>query len=173
MVPLHWLTVEGHSNIVQWLVGEVGAEVDLPDDKFGQTSLHFAASKDHGRTAQQLLELGANAMARDKAGWTALHTAARAGAAEVAAVLLAALPREDVDALGPGGQTPLHRAAFWGNTELVELLLKSGASRAKPDARGRLAENIVCDGGDRRGEIPALLNLLCSPKPKYGEASAA
>lgn len=165
MTPLHWLTIEGHSGIVQWLVEEVGAEVEQADSKFGQTSLHLAASKDHGRTAQQLLDLGADIQARDKAGWTPLHTAARAGSVEVASVLLAALPADAVDAIGPGGQTPLHRAAFWGHTEIVVLLLKAGAKRGKTDARGRMAEDIVCDGGDRRGELPALLNLLRSPKP--------
>ena len=165
MTPLHWLTVEGHSGIVQWLVEEVEAEVDQRDDKFGQTSLHFAASKDHGPTAQQLIDLRADPQARDKAGWTPLHTAARAGSAHVATVLLASLPTDAVDATGPGGQTPLMRAAFWGHTEIVVLLLNAGAKRGKTDARGRMAEDLVCDGGERHGELPALLKLLRSPKP--------
>ena len=165
MTPLHWLTVEGHSGIVQWLVEEVEAEVDQRDDKFGQTSLHFAASKDHGPTAQQLIDLRADPQARDKAGWTPLHTAARAGSAHVATVLLASLPADAVDATGPGGQTPLMRAAFWGHTEIVVLLLNAGAKRGKTDARGRMAEDLVCDGGERHGELPALLKLLRSPKP--------
>ena len=173
MAPLHWLTVEGHSGCVQWIIEEVGCEVELTDEKFGQTSMHFAASKDHGRTAQQLLELGADPLARDKAGWTPLHTAARAGSVDVAAVLLAALPPGGVDALGPGEQSPLHRAAFWGHTELCIALLKAGATRGKLDARGRLAADIACDGGDRRGELPALLKLLRSPMPTYADAAAS
>ena len=31
MTPLHWLAVEGHASVVQWMVDEIGAEVDLGD----------------------------------------------------------------------------------------------------------------------------------------------
>ena len=82
-------------------------------------------------------------------------------------MLLAALPSGGADAAGPEGQTALHRAAFWGHTELVSVLLAGGATRNKPDARGRLAADVACDGGDRRGELPKLLKLLRSPPPTY------
>lgn len=171
MTPLHWLSVEGHASVVQWIVDEAGADVDFGDGLFGQSALHFAASKDNARVAQQLLELGADPLKRDGAGWTPLHTAARAGSADVAAILLAALPKDGVDATGPHGQTPLHRAAFWGHTEMVTALLEGGARRNKVDARGRSAADVVCDGGDRRGELPKLLALLRSPAPQYAEAA--
>ena len=47
MSPLHWLVVEGHNDVVEWIIDEVGADVSLPDRQYGQTALHFAASKDH------------------------------------------------------------------------------------------------------------------------------
>ena len=165
MCALHWLAVEGHSACVQWLIGEVGAEVDCPDLLYKQTPLHFAASKMQVGVAQELLALKADPKAKDKYGYTPLHTAARAGASEVAQVLLEAMGDGAANIDGPDGQTPLHRAAFWGHTEIVVLLLKAGAKRGRTDARGRMAEDLVCDGGDRRGELPALLNLLRSPKP--------
>ena len=171
MTPLHWLSVEGHASVVQWLVEEVGATLDLGDARYGQTALHFAASKDRGQVAQQLLELGASTLAADRAGWTPLHTAARAGAVDVANILLSNLPAGGVNAHGPDGQTPLHRAAFWGHTELVIALLNAGATRDKLDARGRSAADVACDGGDRRGELPKLLVLLRSPPPKYAEGA--
>ena len=160
MAPLHWLAVEGHCSCVQWLVDEIGADVECPDLLYRQTPLHFAASKEHPRVAQQLLELRANPMATDKNGWTPLHTAARSGSAEVAALLLAATPAGSANTEGPGGQTPLHRAAFWGHTELVRLLLQHGATRGKLDHRGRQAADVACDGGERRGELPDLMKLL-------------
>lgn len=165
MTVLHWLTVEGHDEVAQWLVDDVGAQVDKPDSVYGQSALHFAASKDQGRVSQVLLKCGADAMKPDAAGWMPLHVAARAGAAEVAGVLLAALPSSAVDAIGPGAQTSLHRAAFWGHTEIVALLLEAGAVRSRTDARGRTAADIVCEGGDRRGELPSLIKLLRSPAP--------
>jgi len=167
MTPLHWLAVEGHQGVVQWLVDEVGAELSLGDRRYGQTALHFAACKDHGRTAQALLDLGADVMCRDAAGWTPLHVAARACAIDVASVLLGALPTDRIDVCGPGQQTPLHRAAFWGHTEVVTLLLQGGASRAAVDNRGRTPFDIVCDSGDRRGELPALQKALRPPAPTY------
>ena len=167
MTPLHWLAVEGHAAVIQWLVDEVGAELDLGDARYGQSALHFAATKDHGKVAQQLLELGADPLRTDNAGWNPLHTAARAGSTDVAAVLLAALPAGGADAAGPGGQTALHRAAFWGHTELVTTLLEGGATRNAPDAKGRMAADVACDGGDRRSELPKLLKMLRSPPPTY------
>ena len=46
-------------------------------------------------------------------------------------------------------------------------LLQGGATRNKPDAKGRLAADVVCDGGDRRDQLPKLLALLRSPPPSY------
>lgn len=160
MCALHWLAVEGHSACVQWLIGEVGAEVDCPDLLYKQTPLHFAASKMQVGVAQELLALKADPKAKDKYGYTPLHTAARAGASEVAQVLLEAMGDGAANIDGPDGQTPLHRAAYWGQTELVTLLLRHGATRGKLDARGRQAADIACDGGDRRDELPKLMRLL-------------
>ena len=86
-------------------------------------------------------------------------------------MLLSSLPEGGADAVGPGGQTALHRASFWGHTELVSALLGGGATREKADARGRVAADVACDGGDRRGELPKLLVLLRSPPPKYAEGA--
>ena len=167
MTPLHWLAVEGHASVVQWIVDEVGAEVDLGDARYGQSALHFAAAKAHGRVAEVMLDLGADILRTDGAGWKPLHTAARAGSVDVVSVLLAQLPAGGADAPGPEGQTALHRAAFWGHTEIVECLLEGGATRNKMDQRGRLAADVACDGGDRRDQLPKLLTLLRSPPPSY------
>jgi ankyrin len=153
------------------VVPQVGADLSLGDARYGQTPLHFAASKDQGRCAQQLLDLGADPLCTDGAGWTPLHTAARAGSADVARVLLAALPAGGADTIGPDAQTALHRAAFWGHTELCALLIEGGAARKQADSRGRLPADVACDGGDRRGELPQLIKLLRAPQPNYVSSS--
>mmetsp|Transcript_20813 Transcript_20813/g.53113 ORF Transcript_20813/g.53113 Transcript_20813/m.53113 type:complete len:228 (-) Transcript_20813:126-809(-) len=167
MTPLHLLAVEGHSDVVEWLVDEVGADIECGDARYGQTALHFAATKDNARTVEQLLDRGAKPLATCNAGWTPLHAAAHSGSVGVVTVLLAALPAGGADARGPGGQTPLHRAAFWGQTEVVQTLLDAGATRGILDDAGRAPVQLICDGGHRCTEVPALQKLLRSPPPVY------
>lgn len=167
MTILHWLAIEAHNDVIEWIIDEVGADIELGDLRYGQTALHFGASKDNGRVVEQLLQRGANARANDKAGWTPLHTAARAGALDAAAPLMKALDSAAINARGPGGQTPLHRAAFWGHAELAAALLDAGADRGALDDRGRPAVEIACDGGEHLNNLPALQKLLRSPPPRY------
>ena len=169
MSTLHWLAVEGHGDVVEWMLDEVGADIAFVDTRYGQSALHFAATKDHARVAEQLLERGAKPLATCKAGWTSLHAAARSGAAEVLAVLLAALPEgsDGANVRGPGGHTPLHRAAFWGQTEAARVLLENGASRDALDDSSRSPVDIICEGNHRRIEMPELHKLLRPKAPIY------
>lgn len=61
--------------------------------------------------------------ARDGSGYTALHYAARAGNAEVVALLLGAGADPNATTCS-GGASPLHRAAYMGREECVEMLLR-------------------------------------------------
>ena len=165
MSPLHWLATEGHSEVAEWIIDEVGAEVELGDARFGQTALHFAAVKNNARVAEQLLARKANPLVRCKSGWTPLHAAACSGSVDTAAVLLAAISKGDVDVRGPNNQTPLHRASFWGQVGTVRMLLSAGADRTLADAGGSMPLHLVCDGGHQRREIPKLQKMLKSPPP--------
>jgi ankyrin repeat protein len=118
MTPLHWLTVEGHASVTQWLIDEVGAKVDEPDARYGQSALHFAAAKGMATVTVLLLHRGADPVKRDSMGWTPLHAAARAGHVDVMASLLGALSPEQIDLAGPCGCTALHRAAYWGHADV-------------------------------------------------------
>ena len=60
--------------------------------------------------------------ARDGAGYAALHYAARAGHAEVVALLLRAGADPNATTCA-GGASPLHRAAYMGREECVGMLL--------------------------------------------------
>ena len=67
-----------------------------------------------------------------------LHEACRKGHAEEALWLLdCADPRTPVDARDPGGRTPLHFAAGWGQLDIVRLLLERGAALEPRDEWGK------------------------------------
>ena len=76
--------------------------------------------------------------AQDKAGYSALHYAARVGHTKVCQCLLSA--GASVDAVTRAGQaTALHRAASAGRDAIVSLLLKYCAKPSLRDADGKTA----------------------------------
>ncbi|XP_047100837.1 ankyrin repeat domain-containing protein 39-like [Schistocerca piceifrons] len=86
-----------------------------------------AAMEGEVEEVRALLAAGADVGARDWAGRTALHCAARSGHAAVVRLLLSAA--SDPNARDQWGQTPLHLAAYNGHTEAAAALLQAGADR--------------------------------------------
>lgn len=167
MTPLHWLTVEGHTAVAQWLIDDCSATINAADAKTGQTSLHFAATKGHRGVAEMLLGRDADPVFRDQAGWTPLHAAARSGATDVAAVLLQKLTAAQVNLPGPDGETALHRAAYWGQVDVCSLLVEHGADPTLANDAGRCPQDVACAGGEHPAALPALITLLRPPAPSY------
>jgi ankyrin repeat protein len=62
---------EGHINVVRLLVAEKNIDIDTRTEN-GRTPLFFAVSKNHVAVAQLLLARGANIMAKNRKGTTAL-----------------------------------------------------------------------------------------------------
>lgn len=95
---------------------------------------------------QELLRANKPVSARDRAGYTPLHYAARNNRDEVCTLLLRA--RADVNASTTAGRaTALHRAAFCGHDAVVHLLLQGGADPNMQDADGQTALHKAADGG--------------------------
>ncbi|MFK7972503.1 MAG: ankyrin repeat domain-containing protein [Bacteroidia bacterium] len=69
----------------------------------------------------------------DEAGTTLLGIAAAKNYEGIVSILLDL--GADIDAINPGGQTPLARAAYYGNTAIVKQLLKAGANVNLSNAR--------------------------------------
>lgn len=96
-------------------------------DKFGRSSLHYAASEGDASEVARLIAQGEDVNLRDRGGWTPLHFAAQKSSAAVVRLLLhvsAAIDVRDAD-----GNTPLFRAVFssQGKGDVIGLLRDAGA----------------------------------------------
>ena len=109
--------------------------------QLGQTALHLAAVQGSADITYALLNAGADPLCTDHSGgWTPIHAAARADTTVVLDVLLEAAEPCNVDVRSLCGDTPLHRASFWGchkAVEMLDLIPKEGWT-----TRGRYAGDV-------------------------------
>jgi len=94
----------------------------------------FACLSRTPQMAALLLERGADLMAKDEKGRTALHLAAAAGRTKVVEFLLSR--GAEIDARDSQGRTPLMLAASRGRKQTVKLLLDKGADPNAVDQEG-------------------------------------
>ena len=108
----------GHWRLSQYLL-EQGADVNYADPETGETALHSALSKANRWKYTPLVELLLSARADPNA---------------------ATVPGKETGAFmrdcRTKGETPLHRAAAFGNERDIQLLLDAGAKRDVKDANG-------------------------------------
>ena len=153
--PLHYATQFNNDKVAAMLL-EKGADINAQTDK-KRTPLHYALYSAHFSTARLLIDKGADVKATDRAGRTPLHYIAWLNNNEMASKLIEL--GVDVNARDIFGLTPLHIAAgnhhengrypsvygysriipadlefslpkHWNrNTEIREILIKSGANR--------------------------------------------
>ena len=103
-----------------------GARVDPANTRSGMSALHRAASAGHEDMVELLLANGADMLRKTKDEQTALDLAAANGHRNVAALLSAVGMQPKVNAQHQN-ITPLMRAAWAGNGEMVSTLLAGGA----------------------------------------------
>jgi len=99
------------------------------------TPLIAAALESRVEATKLLIARGADVMARNSGGFTALHAAAYSGSAAVANVLLDQKAVLD-DARNKAGVTPLFVAAEMNHKDVVELLIARGSDIKRPEAHG-------------------------------------
>jgi ankyrin repeat protein len=107
----------GHWQLCQFLI-EKGANPNQPLDDTGETPLHATLCKSspgHDRVIRVLIANGADPNARAKVG-----------------VSTGAFMRDCTTK----GESPLHRAAAFGTSESIQLLLDAGAVKDAKDANG-------------------------------------
>ncbi|KAI9688036.1 MAG: hypothetical protein M1820_010309 [Bogoriella megaspora] len=108
---LHIAAREGHSNVVDALLS-LGASAISADCQGLSAFHHAAASSTPSTCINHLLQAGAVPNQKDLQQWTPLHWAAKAGATEAVAELLAA--GADRTATDATGRAPLHIALYCG-----------------------------------------------------------
>ncbi|XP_054718499.1 serine/threonine-protein phosphatase 6 regulatory ankyrin repeat subunit A-like [Uloborus diversus] len=115
-------------------------------DKFGQTALHGAAGRGHWQITKSLLNIPEILVnERDNVqGCTPLHLAVEYGHSDSAESLLNH-PDIDVNVKDQLGQTPLHVAAYHGNLQLVEMLLKAGINVKEKSNAGLTAAQCAAE----------------------------
>lgn len=117
-----------------------GVQVNDWHDRFGQTCLHVAASKNNTEIVRLLLDGGMDIDVKDARGSTCLHDAVyHSRDRKLVSFLLS--EGADVNEQGPEGQTSLTLAVLGiGHTydyKMVQLLLRSGADMDIQDDLGR------------------------------------
>ncbi|KAM8802237.1 ankyrin repeat domain-containing protein 16 isoform 2-T2 [Rhynchonycteris naso] len=72
---IHRAAVTGQNEAIQFLVSELGIDVDLRTTSTHLTALHYAAKEGHVSTVQMLISLGADIHSKDERNRSALHLA--------------------------------------------------------------------------------------------------
>ena len=108
----------------------------------GESALMLAALRGQEALVVQLVSKGAEV---NKTGWTPLHYAATGGQARIAAFLIGA--HAQVNAESANGTTPLMMAAMYASSDMVKLLLESGAEAYLRNDQGLDAEDFAQKAG--------------------------
>lgn len=129
--PLHHAAHKGFFDAVESLVSR-GAPLEARTSNIKHTfatPLHVSTyRKDNpGWCTNLLLKAGADMEALDVHGWTALKLAARHGAVSALKELIASGASVEAGEKSERKQRALHKAKFYGEWQIVEVLLRNGA----------------------------------------------
>jgi len=120
-IPLWKAAMNGNIEAVKQHLA-VGADVNIKDDNWGATPLHFAARNGHENVAELLVVKGAALNNKDDDGRTPLHMVADIGHNGITELLIA--KGADVNAKDKKNYTPLDEAK--NKPETADLLRKHG-----------------------------------------------
>lgn len=154
--PLMCAVLGGHVDTVK-LLAERGADLRAqPLDGYGLTPIHQAAFDGKTDIVTYLLDQGVNPDLLSAKGFVPLHVAAENGSLDVVKVLAehkANLRAKSEDAWE---EWPIHRAAYFGQSAVIGLLLELGV---EPDARTAI-ESTPLTMAAEKGDLPSVTLLV-------------
>jgi hypothetical protein len=133
--PLHVAAAQGDLNNIRKLVAQ-GHDVDQEESFKQSTPLAAAVSANRPDAVALLLALGADPEKKDGKQWAPLHSAVTPQRASCEAMEVLLRSGANVDVRDKHLRTPLHRAAQFGKTNAVLLLLKYRADPLAKDENG-------------------------------------
>lgn len=152
--PFHTAAMIGCTEIVKYILetcDDPEFVIDLREDNFGKTALHFAATNGYVRTVRFLLQKGANPIPKAPDLWTPMHYAAENGHPEVIKVLLDY--GADPNLRNETSQIPAHLAAVYVHPMSFKVLLEYYGSMALSRMR-QTARTL-------RSSVPTLIPEVC------------
>jgi hypothetical protein len=151
---LHHCAENGVTTSVKRLLSIRNINVNVKDDIYGFTPLHYAARYGHIEIARLLLLNGADVNARSNGGWTPLHLAAIFGNVDILHLLIENCA--DLEAQNNDGEIVLHRAAYHGHLPFIQELI----SRYHVDINARLDDGETALSLARRNDHPEIITFL-------------
>jgi ankyrin repeat protein len=151
--PLNVATLDGHVDLVRWLLGH-GADAESLNDN-QETLIIVAAANGHLEIAQALLEHGIRINATSNDGSTALSLALQHGHVNVMGLLLQ--HGADTEARDRESRTPLHLASSQRKTEATRLLLDNAANIEAKDWGEMTPLHLASDHMTANDEVVRLL----------------
>jgi len=123
--PFHTAAMIGCTGIVKYILessDDPKAMINLREENFGKTALHFAATNGNLETVRFLLLNGANPMPKAPDLWTPMHYAAENGHPDVIKTLLDYGANPDLQ--NETSQVPAHLAAIFLHPDSLQVLLE-------------------------------------------------
>lgn len=143
--PLHYAAEGGGNSLTQLLLNKK-ADPNVPD-KEKKTPLHVAAAAGNLDAVEAMLTNKARYGAKDMDGCTPIHYAIISGNMDMVKSLLKAAKNKNLEDKNVWRKTPLHLAAEYGHSDLVNLLLTSGAVIDPLDGNRDTPLHCACKSG--------------------------
>ena len=123
---IHIACEHGHLNIVQYLIGKIGVDVNSKGC-WEKTPIQFACERNHAKIIEYLLSNGAKLDTKDIYGNSLIHYASIGGVLSIVQELIEK-QKVDKDIQGYFKQTPLYYACWNNHPSLVQYLISNGAN---------------------------------------------
>jgi ankyrin repeat protein len=162
---LHLASDKGHFKVVQWLVQNCQAKVEMKTN-FGRTALFLASMRGHVEIVQWLIQaVQADVEVKDSDGATALYYASYRGHLPVVQCLIRD-GKADVEVKTTAGEwTALHMASHEGHLKVVRYLVQIGKANVDSPAKDGVTALHVASGTGHLETVKFLV-LECGANTK-------